>query len=343
MFCQTVMISIHQLHCNTSIYCRDKNCGNKKAQFANQLPELSRDIVSFSGKQKDLLDLPRKRIFATIEAAIADKNNFLGEGNEAKTYRIPDTPYCVRIVKKPDSENSLVDYPKLLSFNLDKKDKINHIVAKLAQGSCIMKYIEGENCHFTKKQKELFDLPVESYHNLYKQIRYAKDNDMVFDSCPTNIIYNKKDKSLTAIDFYEQDKEFPEDVRSLPAIFSAIAMTAKEPEPELYKNLLGKLIKVCLFEMESFAKTPQDIADLDVNRMFKRFESYCEEESLPPLYNMLKEKLVDIQCLKLKELLGEDVKLELDGNIKVVNAIVKQTLLKDDNSLLSKLKLWEVF
>ena len=336
------MISVHQLHCNTAIRCRDKNCGNKNVQFATRVPELNADVISFSGREKDLLELPRKRIFAKIDAAIADKKNFLGEGSEAKTYRIPDTPYCVRVVKKLDDNDSLVDYKKLLSFNLDKKDKINHIVAKLAQGSCIMKYIEGENCHFTKKQKEIFDLPVESYHNLYKQIRYAKDNDMVFDSCPSNIIYNHKDKSLTAIDFYEQDKDFPEDVRTLPAMFSAIAMSAKESDSKLYKNLLGKLIQVCLIELDSSVKTPQDIADLDVNRMFKRFESYCEE-SLPTQYELLKVKLVDIQCLKLKELLGEDVKLELDGNIKVVNALVKQILLKDDNSLLSKLKLWEVF
>lgn len=337
------MISIHQLHCNTAIRSRDKNCGNKNVQFAARVPELNADVISFSGREKDLLELPRKRIFAKIEAAIADKKNFLGEGSEAKTYRIPDTPYCVRVVKKNDDNDSLVDYKKLLSFNLDKKDKINHIVAKLAQGSCIMKYIEGGNCHFTKNQKELFDLPVESYHNLYKQIRYAKDNDMVFDSCPSNIIYNHKDKSLTAIDFYEQDKDFPENVRTLPVIFSVIAMSAKAPDQKLYKNLLGKLINVCLLEMESFAKTPQDIADLEVNRLFNKFESYYAEENFPPQYDMLKAKLVDIQCLKLKELLGEDVKLELDGRIKVVKALVKQILLKDDNSFLSKLKLWEVF
>ena len=336
------MISIHQLHCNTAIRSRDKNCGNKNVQFATRVPELNADVISFSGREKDLLELPRKRIFAKIDAAIADNKNFLGEGSEAKTYRIPDTPYCVRVVKKNNDNDSLVDYQNLLSFKIDKKDEINHIVAKLKNGSSIMKYIEGEGCFLSKRSKELFNLPVESYYNLYKQIRYAKDNDMVFDCCPGNIIYNHKDKSLTAIDFYVQDNEFPEDVRTLPAIFSAIAMSAENSDYRLYKNLLGKLIQVCLVQIQSDKCTPNDVANLDINALFRKFESYCEA-GLPPQYELLKVKLVDIQCLKLKELLGEDVKLELDGNIKVVNALVKQILLKDDNSLLSKLKLWEVF
>ena len=334
------MISIHQLHCSKSTHYRDKNCYCKNIQFATNLPVFNGDIISFSSREKDLLERPRKRIFEKIESALADKSNFLGEGSEAITYRIPDTPYCVRVLK--NNNNSLVDYQNLLSFKIDKKDEINHIVAKLKNGSSIMKYIEGEGCFLSKRSKELFNLPVESYYNLYKQIRYAKDNDMVFDCCPGNIIYNHKDKSLTAIDFYVQDNEFPEDVRTLPAIFSAIAMSAENSDYRLYKNLLGKLIQVCLVQIQSDKCTPNDVANLDINALFRKFESYCEA-GLPPQYDILKAKLVDVQCLKIKELLGQNVKLELAGNIKVVNALVKQVLLKDENSLLNKLKHWEVF
>lgn len=341
VFCHTVMICIHKLHCNNHILRADSNYYAKNPCFAYR-PELSADIVSFSGKEKDLLAMSKKDVFAKIDEAIADKNNFLGDGNEANVYMIPQTPYCVRIMRKQPDRTSLVNYKKTFSLKLNEQDKINHIVAKLGDGSCIMRFIKGENCFSAKNPKELFNLPVEAYRNLYRQVRYAKDNGMVFDCCPTNIIYNKKDKSLTAIDFYEQDKEFPEDIRSLPAIFSSIAMSKREYEPELYKNLLGKLIYVCLDEIESGIEVPQDVSDLDINPLFRKFESYYNEP-LSPQYDMLKAKLVDVQCLKIKELMGQDVKKELDGSIKVVRSLVKQLLLRDDDSFLSKLKVLEVF
>lgn len=298
--------------------------------------QLSFDTVSFSGRQKDLLNLSEDEIKSKIEASIK-RENFIGEGNEAKVYKIPDTDYVVRILKYEDKEEKDVDFKKNLSFDLSVDDKINHAAAKLGDRVTILHNLEGESCFKYKNKKEFFNLPVDSYHKLYKQISYAKDNNMIFDVCDSNIIYNPKDKSLTAIDFYKNSGDFPENVRPLAFIFSAIAYSVKGIYPETQK-LFGALVNTAIKELESGAKCPQDVANLDINHLFASYESY-NHCTMPAQFDILKSKLVDIQCLKLKEFLGQDVTKELQGSIKVAKALVNQLYLKDDSSFLNNLKL----
>ena len=297
-----------------------------------------KDSVSFSGRQKDLLELPREEIFEKISQSI-NNENLLGEGNEARVYKIAGTNYAFRHARIPDDRTNFTDYKKNLSFDINTDDKINHVVAKLGEGSAILRYLPGENCFVYNDKKELCNLPTDSYYNLYKQICFAKDNEMIFDCCETNIIYNPKDKSLTAIDFYKQDYGFPENVKPLSYIYSAIASSIATPDKTLYKNLLGSLVGVILKEFEPGVKPVQNIGEFDINRFFGNFENYYEDD-MPPQYKILKSKLIDLQCLKLQEILGHDVKNEQIAAIKISKSIVNQILKKDNNSFLNNLKLW---
>lgn len=296
-----------------------------------------KDSVSFSGRQKDLLELPREEIFEKISQSI-NNENLLGEGNEARVYKIAGTNYAFRHARIPDDRTNFTDYKKNLSFDINTDDKINHVVAKLGEDSAILRYLPGENCFVYNDKKELCNLPTDSYYNLYKQICFAKDNEMIFDCCETNIIYNPKDKSLTAIDFYKQDYGFPENVKPLSFIFSAIAPDKPLADNTLYKNLLGSLVNVILKEFEPGVKPAQNLGEIDINQLFRNFESYYKDE-MPPQYEILRSKLITLQCLKLQDMLGQDVKNEINANIKVAKSIVNQILKKDNNSFLNHLKL----
>ncbi len=299
-----------------------------------------KDAVSFSGREKDLLDMTEEQILEKLESALKPENK-LGEGGESRVYKIPQTNYVLRIRRNLNKFNGFADYKNMLSFDLSVEDKINHTVAKLGEDSSIMTFLPGTNCFLYKNKKELFNLPFESYYNLYKQMCFAKENDMIFDCCAANLIYNPQDKSLTAIDFYKDNPDFILAPRSpLHLIFSAINSSVTDIDSKLRKNLLGSLLNIALKEFEPGVKPVQDITQIHVSSLFRSFENH-NKEKMPAQYGILKRTMKDIKELKLKELRGQEVTVELNGKIKVAKSIVKQILTIDNTSLLSRLKLWD--
>lgn len=307
------------------------------------------DVVSFSGKnKKDLLELPEKEVIKKINESINAKN-FLGEGIDAKVYKIPDTKYCVRLIKEQSDntdihaffslmskiangkEEKCKDLAKSLSFNLTEQDRINHVVAKLSDGGSVMKFIEGDNCFKYENKKELCYLPLESYQKLYKQVVHAKNHNMIFDCAGGNIIYNPETQSLTAIDFYEMDKDYPENVKPLSFIFSALS--PQEQDINSLKHLTGLLLLTGLNDFEPNKKLSSlNFQDYDFNDLLYRFE--CKYESdMPSQYNLLKTAIVDAQCLKLKQASGNDVTADLNGKLKYCKALINQLFLDNKNNL----------
>ena len=108
---------------------------NEKIKFN---PQLRTDTVSFSGNN-DLLNLSNEEIIEKIKISITNPKNFIGEGSEAKVYKIENSSYCVRL--------NYLDSKKFnktsLCRNINDADKVNHIVAKLGKYSSIMRYIDG--------------------------------------------------------------------------------------------------------------------------------------------------------------------------------------------------------
>lgn len=117
-------------------YSKKVNTSQKFSRMSN----IQCDTVSFSGRgAKDLMELPAKRILSECRKAIKD-NIVLGEGKEARVYKLQDYPqYCIRCEKR-----SNFDINKLtLSKRLNNYDKLNHVVARLDEGTSLMKYIPG--------------------------------------------------------------------------------------------------------------------------------------------------------------------------------------------------------
>lgn len=157
---------------------------------------LNCDTVSF--KSKNLLSKSPNEITKIVQSAIKDTKNLIGQGSEGKVFDIPETNYCVKI---PNNQT-----PKFEEWNFDmyNGEDINHTVA-VTNNVSIMKKIAGETLKYGKEPKEIYDLPKETFKTLLKQINNAHKKYMVFDAVPRNIIYNKENKSLTAIDFIKED------------------------------------------------------------------------------------------------------------------------------------------
>lgn len=92
--------------------------------------------------------------------------------------------------------------------------------------------------------------------------------------------------------------------------------------------------------MEYGVKPCISISEFDFNKLLLKFEAQNTEQ-LPAQYEFLKKSITDIQCLKLKELIGEDVKNELGGKIKFAKALIDQVLCESRNSNFKNVVLWQ--
>lgn len=308
-----------------STFCSKRNCS------FSSLPQLDND--RFESSKKPLLNKGDKEILDVLSDSISKKENFIGEGNEAVVYRLKDEPYCVRIMKNPQNKKELLDYKGKISFDLTEDDKINHNVAKLANGCSIQRLIEGVSLFDFDNYEIIADLPLDTYKKLLRQIVYANQNGMFFDGVTKNLIYNPKDKTITAIDFYKEDDEFYFYQSPLRALYSSLTLGQLTGDADnvfdsasFNKKIAGKIFSVIVDDFKSgntpFIK-PSNFDDIS------KFLSYLSNMPDSPYKNsqsftMFKRTMLNLQCLKIKELAGEDVVSELNGQIKVANALINQ-------------------
>lgn len=317
---------------NSNILCYTNLRNGAPVSFRAKLAE---DTVSFSLKpvsKKDFLTLSKDEIIQKISDSIKPEN-FLGNGSQAVVYRIPDTNYCVRFVHSKIYDKNLQKFKTDLSFNLSEQDKINHVVAKLGRDCCILNYIEGQDCFRYKNKKELVNLPQDSYYSLFRQICYAKENNMIFDCNSTNVIYNPKDKTLTAIDFLPQNEDCPENV--LPLSYMLVPLRIQDNKNNKFdykanKKLAASLLLVGLRDFEPKAKPAMSVFDYDFKQLLSRIDVICFERTAPPQFDILKKIISEITLLKFKESYDLDVSNELNTKLKVAKAIINQLFMEDD-------------
>ncbi len=293
---------------------------------------LTKDTVSFG--HNDLLSCPKEEIAQRIREALKSPQlTYIGSGGSAEVFKIPKSDYCVRIIYQNDDYTSST--PEILrqknlkiNFNLSEQDKINHVVGKF-KGGTIMKYIEGTPVlnpamtqgHIDEISKQIEEMPVESFHKLLQQICHAYQHDMMFDCSWNNVIVNPKNKTLTAIDFYK-----PECIEiSHPFCHIFSGLTHSRTTLEQKKNIAGKILTAGLMEVEPNHKPCLDIRDFDYYKfLYKlRDQNVIESKNYTELLVKLFE---DIECLKLRDLHGEDVSRILKSKIKIVKALIKQLL-----------------
>ncbi len=310
--------------------CNSSHSPKKSCSFCS-LPQLGND--RFECSKKDLLQKSDREILAFISDSVSRKENFIGEGNEAVVFKLGDEPYCVRIMKNPQNKKELLDYKGKISFDLTEDDKINHNVAKLANGCSIQKLIEGVPLFDFENYEIVADLPISTYKKLLKQIVYANQNGMFFDGVTKNLIYNPKDKTIIAIDFYKEDDEFYFYQSPLRALYSSLTLGQLSDDTDNVadfvssnKKIAGKILSVIVDDFKSGNTpfiTPSNFNDIS---KFLRYLSNMPDSPYKnsQIFTVFEKTMLNIQCLKIKELAGEDVVSELNGQIKVANALINQ-------------------
>lgn len=222
----------------------NNNYSNFQKKTVNFKGNLNSDVFeSSTNKNFNIKD------YYSIKKSIK-KNNFIGSGSEGKVFRMEDENFVVKIpntffTKTKIDDNTL--RKKLIEEPVTDKDKINFITKKYKNGVKIMEYIKGESIrdiHKTDKMNEVVNLPVEAYQKLLNQNIDAHNNDMMFDFAMNNVIYNDKEKTLTAIDFipYEKVKNTKKEFSPLKYMYFALDCFKKPYEKEVSAKLLSATI-----------------------------------------------------------------------------------------------------
>lgn len=289
------------------------------------------EISRSKAKNKpDLLTLSKEEIINAILISSKKSENFIGNGNEAKVYKIDGTNYCVRV---PYESKSLKNSD--ISLAVSEKDKVNHVVARFSNGVTIMKLIDGfslegrfsDTFPQAPRNKALLKLPVSAFNKLFKQVCNAKDNDMIFDCSAPNLIINPKEKTITAIDFYEMDPEYPEVVKPLRHMLEAMG---DSDDFEFRKRVIGKILLGALEELKPDVKPCLNIGEFKFRDFMDNAQnggSLCRSQK----WAKLKDVLTEVECLKIKEMAGGKVKDMLQYKIDEASELI-QVLSSCENS-----------
>lgn len=279
------------------------------------------DVVNF-GSKIDFLNLPKEVIFRRLNKTLQNPDNLIGMGSEAVIYKIPGTEYCFRIPYLDDDGYFLTKWDSFFSKEVEKQDKINHIVATLGQGASIMKRIEGEpislilSCH-----KCILDFPLGSFQKLIRQMYIAKENNLVFDSCCANIIYNKENKNIVAIDFNKSYKKQELNYNILNKIHTVISLSFNETESLKLAN------KLLLAAINEFGHTPE-INKLNCNEFINYLKDTHPQVNQKTL-TILKENFENIELLNIALKNKQDVKAELNELISKTKQILQRNIQKE--------------
>lgn len=285
---------------------------------------LAIDTVSFNGN-KDLLELSDEEILDRIKTSMSNLKNYLGQGSEAKVYKIENSNYCARLAHL-DSINSVTSP---LKRNITKMDKVNHIVAKFGKYSSIMHYIEGspvlsdETLHTSKglqMAEEITKIPVISFNKFLKQICEAYDKGMMFDCSWANVIINPKNQTITAIDFYKNEEH--ESLKPLSFMFASLVNSdTTTNQCKIYAN---KILNAAIDEFSPGTKPCWNISQFDFSSILKRVNHKVKLDD--NYQELLTKSLNKLQELKYRDIRGIDVTKELEYNIKIIRTLIKQIL-----------------
>ncbi|MCR5265532.1 MAG: hypothetical protein K6E29_02930 [Cyanobacteria bacterium RUI128] len=276
------------------------------------------DTVSF--KSTNLLTKSSDEIAEAVISAVEDEDNYIAQGKEGKVYRIPDTEYCVKILR--GSDLNYKDWKK----NVYPSEEVNHIMAKADNGDVIMRYIEGETLHYGKEPEVIYDLPEQSFRRLLKQICNANKKHMVFDNNPPNIIYNAEDKSLTAIDFYDEDYERCYEISPFSQVFKCLrAKSTSAEDKQLNRKLGGKLLNIIVDDLS--AQKPFEIFmnQRDINNLFNDI-SWSQSLDLPPQFNILQQSVNSLYEMRNGKLRGRCTPQDMNREMKISKCLINQIL-----------------
>lgn len=295
---------------------RMTNTQNNRRQ--PQLRPLGYDTVSFTSN--NLLAKSSDEITNSVLSAINNDENYIGKGTEGIVYKIPDTDYCVKVLHNKKSDFGKWD------TSVSPKEKVNHVVAKAENKAVIMKHIEGEPLHWGKEPKEIYNLPAQSYKNLLKQLSDAHRNYMVFDNAMVNIIYNPSDKSLTAIDFYDEDIVQEKDFLPLSNVFSCLMRKGHTAEDNsTNRQFCGKLLNIVIDELDLNKRQEFYINKRDVVNTIEKLK-WSQLKEAPKQLEFLETSMGNLIDIKQSLNKTEEMKNRFEWEKKYSKCIINQVL-----------------
>lgn len=235
----------------------------------SQKPTHQYDTVTFSGRiTKDLMELPAKRILLECKKAIKD-NIILGEGKEARVYKIQAYPqYCIRCEK---SSNFDINQFKL-SKRLSSYDKLNHVVAKLDEGTSLMKYIPGvplkimdtDTADGIKVKNTIKGLVANNFSEspfkkIIAQVEDAKAKGIDFDRRGENLHVDPLSQEMVCFDFSPRYHDTA--YNPISYIYSALDVDKTEYAPKVF----GKLCKAYAQRLLEVPTKKLNLQYLDTN------------------------------------------------------------------------------
>lgn len=280
------------------------NAKRSEKTYANLAP-LRQDTVSFSGRTpKDLMTLSPQRIINECKKALKDGIK-IGEGQEAIAYKMEAYPkYCIRREKK--SAGRISDF--MLDTKLNKYDKVNHVVAKLDNGTQVMKFIPGIPLKIThrdtidgKKVKETVkglvanNFPEISFKKVITQIEDAKLKGIDFDRKGENLHVEPLSQEITCIDFSPNFHDI--EYNPISYIYSALDVDGTEHAPKIF----GKLCKAYAQRLLETPTNKLNLEHLDTNFyhrgfMDDAFNLYPDRKGLTETQTRLEELIREKQA-----------------------------------------------
>lgn len=265
---RSVNNSIPQLNINRTQNRNVIPCAN--------LAPLKKDTVSFSGRiPKDLMSLSPEKVLTVCRKALKE-GTVIGEGQEAIAYKIEDYPaYCIRREKRTSGS------PANFKFNtkLNKYDRVNHVVAKLDDGTQLMEYIsgiplkvipgrdtpDGINVKNATKGLVANNFPESSFKKVIAQVEDAKNKGIDFDRKGENIHVEAVNQEITCFDFSPNFHDI--EYNPISYLYSAMDVDNTEHAAKVF----GKLCKAYAQRLSEVPVSKLNLESLDTNFYHRGF------------------------------------------------------------------------
>lgn len=278
--------------------------------------------IAFQGR--DLLKLTPLGITRKVRCAVRDVANVIGSGGEGVVYKIPKTDYCVKITGED------IFYFGNWNMNVPISEKVNHVVAISDNGTRMMKIINGEHLNYFNNPEEVYNLPIESYAEILKQIANAKKYGKFFDASPQNIIYDSQKKSLTAIDFTEKDFFDYDKFLPLSLLFKALQdVTPTISALKKNRHLIARLLQTIIEPLSKVEAKEFPIYHDDVDLLLSYGMKMLPQGTSAKKFKDLKKNIFEILKLKEDKIQSVEKEMLLAKKIKTVQRQIDKLFCSD--------------
>jgi hypothetical protein len=167
--------------------------------------------------------------------------------------------------------------------------------------------------------KNIEEIPVEGFRKLITQVCEADKEGMIFDSLGTNIIVNPNNRTITAIDFFQST--FQEPFTPLKSIYASLTHFHC---PITYKrNCAKKLILAACEDLKEGKAAAAPIGGYDFSKLIRELarEDVIKDKKFTNALHIVLDRISELH-LQINR--GHECKAQFEGQMKTLNALLKQ-------------------